>query len=71
MNNLKKAFNKAEAELIADGWTNVLSVMHDGKGVDYGTLFTKEGSRFYLNKDTLLPGFTGPAMAKVCAPLFN
>jgi len=45
--------------------------MTGGNGLKYGALYTKDGVRFYLNKDTVMPTMTGPDMAKACVPLFN
>lgn len=55
---LKTALAAARAQLIADGWEHLLSVIHDGSGREYGALYTRTHPvlgkmRFYLNKDTL------------------
>lgn len=71
MNALRTNLKKAANELEAAGWEKCLSVMHSGGGLAYGSLFIKDGVRFYLNKDTLMAGFTGPQMADCCKPLFN
>ena len=43
----------AKAKMIAAGWAYVLSVTATpGHGTNYGLLFTKDGEKFYLNKDT-------------------
>lgn len=68
---LKQAFAKAKSELIADGWEHVCTVMASDVALSYGSLWVKDSIRFYLNKDTLMPGFTGPQMALCCKPLFN
>ena len=67
----KLTLSKAHAELIADGWTMVLTVMHSGSGLAYGTLYTKGGIRYYLNQDTLIASMSGPEMAAACKPIFN
>lgn len=66
-----QALHAIHAELIADGWNKVLTVMHTGGGLAYGTLYTKDGIRYYLNKDTLIADMTGPEMAMACKPIFN
>lgn len=71
MYTTKLTLSKAHAELIADGWDKVLTVMHSGGGLDYGTLYTKGGIRYYLNNATLIAGMTGPEMAMACKPIFN
>jgi hypothetical protein len=70
-NELKTALKKAESELVSAGWRKGCSVMHDGAGVSYGVCFSKDGVKFYLNKGTCMPAFTGPEMATICKPLFN
>jgi hypothetical protein len=40
-----------KAKMIAAGWTYVLSTT--GSGKNYGLLFTKDGQKFYLNKETI------------------
>lgn len=35
-----------------NGWEHVMSLMHADKGGDYGLLFTKGGSQFWLNIET-------------------
>lgn len=67
---MKAALIKAKEELKADGWNHICSIM-GGAGLRYGSVFTKDGMKFYLNKDTLMPSLTGPEMASACAPLFN
>lgn len=72
MNKLKAAFSKASAELLADGWEHVCTVMASDNALQYGALWTKNGVRFYLNKDTLpSASMTGPDMADCCKSLFN
>lgn len=67
----KTQFKKAAEELKAEGWSHIFSVMAAGAGLAYGMCFTKDGVKFYLNKDTCMPNFTGPQMAQACAPIFN
>lgn len=68
---LKAALMQAENELEADGWVNILSVMHDGGGLEYGVLYKKDGVKFYLNKDTICAGMPAPMLAKAFESLFN
>jgi len=68
---LRANLNKAESELTAAGWNHIATLMTGGNGLKYGALYTKDGVRFYLNKDTVMPTMTGPDMAKACVPLFN
>lgn len=70
-----KTLVKAIAELVQAGWTKIATVM---KGSDahnlfaYGLLFTKDGKKFYLNKDTYVADWhTGKETAEICKPLFN
>lgn len=50
---LSVASKAAKAALIAAGWTEIMSMMSDTPGTRYGTLFTKDGQEFWLNKDTV------------------
>ena len=51
---MKTKFATAKLNLINDGWQFVCSVMHDGGATGaYGMLFTKDGAKQYLNKDTV------------------
>jgi hypothetical protein len=76
MNTLTgKTLVKAIAELVSEDWTKQATVM---KGSDshnlfaYGLLFTKDGQKFYLNKDTYVADrHTGKVTAEWCKPLFN
>lgn len=70
-NELKTALTKASAELQADGWINICTVLTSDVGLAYGSLYTKDGVRFYLNKDTIMPNTSGPDMAMCCKPIFN
>jgi hypothetical protein len=65
---------KAIGELVQAGWTKVASVMSDKENDNrfaYGILFTKDGQKFYLNKDTYIPDWNTSRTAEVCKPLFN
>lgn len=43
----------AKAKMIAAGWDYILTVTATpGHGTNYGLLFSKDGAKFYLNKDT-------------------
>lgn len=54
------------------GWTFVGSVMkQNGNGFAYGLLFTKDGKKFYFNKDTYVSDWTADVVAEMCLPIFN
>lgn len=67
----RKASEQARAELLAAGWQHVCTTSCGDDGVRYGSLFVKAGARYYLNRDTYIPGLTGDAMADACRPIFN
>jgi hypothetical protein len=66
----KNLIATVKAELIVAGWEHTCTVM-TGEGLNYGLCFIKDGNKFYLNQDTYMIGFDGPAMAECCLPLFN
>jgi hypothetical protein len=41
---------KLKAQMVEAGWNYVLSTT--GSGKNYGLLFTKNGEKFYLNRET-------------------
>lgn len=48
------AFKAAQTKLIQAGWVRGASVMHDGGATgNYGVSFSRDGARFFLNKDTI------------------
>ena len=52
-NALRTKLAAVKAALIANGWVFICSVRHDGGGINYGSCFTKDGTKLYLNKDTV------------------
>lgn len=67
----KLDFKKYSDQLIGAGWEKVLSVMSDGGGLAYGTLWLKDGKKYYLNKDTVSRTIHADEMAIACIPIFN
>lgn len=62
----------AIAELKKAGWNFVGSVMKQANaGFAYGLLFTKDGKKFYFNKDTYVSDWSADTVAEMCLPLFN
>jgi hypothetical protein len=57
------------------GWSYVCSVMtttnEQRQSLAYGLLFTKDGKKFYFNKDTYIDTMTAEENAIACLPLFN
>ena len=50
---LRAKLSQTKTALIAKGWVFQFSVMSDTKGINYGSCFTKDGYKLYLNKDTV------------------
>lgn len=62
------------AALKSAGWEYIGSVMNNngtGNRLAYGLLFTKDGKKFYFNKDTYLEGWSAEKNAIACLPIFN
>lgn len=62
------------AALKLAGWTYCGSVMNNGgvgNKLAYGILFSKEGKKFYFNKDTYMEGWEADKNAVACLPIFN
>jgi hypothetical protein len=57
----------AKQQMESAGWTKILTAMTSGSGLDYGTLYTKDGMRYYINKDTITPGCDVAKVAELCA----
>jgi len=57
----------AKQQMESAGWTKILTAMTSGNGLDYGSLYIKNGMRYYINKDTITPGVDVSKVAELCA----